>query len=83
VAATIRVELTPGAVERLLKSPEMARLLRDMGDEIARAAGPGHKVTVEIGPNRARVEVVTDTIDAKLAEARSRNLTRAIGAGRR
>jgi hypothetical protein len=54
-----------------------------MGDEIARAAGPGHKVTVEIGPNRARVEVVTDTIDAKLAEARSRNLTRAVGAGRR
>jgi len=49
---------------------------------IAAAAGPGHRVEVEVGRNRARAAVITDTIPAMIAEGRDRNLSRALDAGR-
>jgi hypothetical protein len=46
------------------------------------AAGAGHDLETFVGMNRARVTVRTDTFAAKLAEARDRNLSRAIDAAR-
>lgn len=83
MATPVRVQLKRGAVEQLLKGPEITRLLTDMGQSIARAAGPGHEVNVDRGPNRVRVEVVTSTFEAMRNEARTRALTRAVQAGRR
>ena len=47
------------------------------------SAGPGDKMTTEVGPNRVRVEVRTETFEAMRAKAKHRALTRAIDRGRR
>jgi hypothetical protein len=78
-----RVVVHSRAVGQLLKSPAVAALLREMGESIASAAGPGHEVQVDQGPNRARVEVSTATFEAMRAEAHNRTLTSSIDAGRR
>lgn len=49
---------------------------------IADAAGDGHKVDSQIGSNRARAAVITETLDAMRREATDRTLTKAIDAGR-
>ena len=46
-------------------------------------AGPGHEMTTEVGPNRVRVEVRTETFEAMRSEATNRTLTRAIDSGQR
>lgn len=81
--ATVRVLLNRKNVRALLKSPEIKAELERRAENIARVAGPGHRVVSEIGRNRARAAVITVTIPAMLAEARDRNLTRALDAGRR
>lgn len=81
--SAVRVVLNRRNIRALLKSPGVAADLRRRAENIARAAGPGHRVESEIGRNRARAAVITDTIPAMLAEARDRNLTRALDAGRR
>jgi hypothetical protein len=54
-----------------------------MGHSIAEAAGPGHEVVTDFGPNRVRVEVVTDTFEAQQNEASHHRLSSAIDNGRR
>lgn len=76
------VRLNHQGVRELLRSPQILEGLRGIGEQIAQAAGPGHEVEAEIGPNRARVEVRTATFEAMVAEERHRNLTRAVDAGR-
>jgi hypothetical protein len=78
----IEVKLNSAGVKALLKSPGIQADLRRRGNAIASAAGPGHRVDSEVGRNRARVEVVTETFEAMQREARDRNLTRAVDAGR-
>jgi hypothetical protein len=79
----VRVVLNRIAIKQILKSQEVVALLLGMGESIASAAGPGHEVEVDMGPNRARVEVRTDTFEAMRMEADHRRLTSAIDAGRR
>jgi len=81
--ARVRVVVHSRAVAQLLKSSATQALLRDMGESIASAAGPGHEVTIEVGPNRARAEVRTATFEAMRAEAHNRTLTSSVDAGRR
>jgi hypothetical protein len=81
--ARVRVVVHSRAVAQLLKSSATQALLSDMGESIASAAGPGHEVQVDQGPNRARVEVRTATFEAMRAEAQHRTLTNAVDAGRR
>lgn len=81
--AAVRIKVNGRAVAELLRSPEVAADLERRARAVAAAAGPGHEVTVEIGPNRARASVATATIEAIIAEARTRNLTRAADAARR
>lgn len=80
--ANVRIVLTRNGPRDLRRSREILRDLERRGEAIARAAGDGHRVEAEIGPNRARVAVITDTIDAMVAEATDRTLTRALDAGR-
>ena len=80
----VRIEINHAGVAKTLRGAEIERLMLSMGQSIGRAAGPGHKVTLDRSdPRRSRVEVVTDTIDAVVAEAYHRTLTRAVQAGRR
>jgi hypothetical protein len=74
--------LNKEGVRELLRSPEIAAHLKDRAEKIAAAAGPGHEVRVDDGPNRARASVLTVTPEAMRAEATNRTLTRAIEAGR-
>ena len=83
MAAPARVVINPEGVRALLKGPEIAALLLAMGRSIAEGAGPGHVVKPDRGPNRNRVEVVTDTFEAMRREAKHRTLTGAIDRGRR
>lgn len=58
-------------------------VLIEKGRRLAAAAGPGMEVdTDDEGRNRARVTVWTATIEARVAEATDRSLTRAIDAAR-
>jgi hypothetical protein len=77
-----RLELNSDGVQALLKSAEVRADLERRGRAIAAAAGPGHRVAVDVGGKRARVAVITDTLEARVGEARHRSLTRAIDAGR-
>lgn len=78
----VRIVVNRKGIRELLRSTEVQRDLQRRAESIAAAAGPGHAVETEVGPNRARAAVVTDSIDAMVAEATSRNLTRALDAGR-
>lgn len=74
--------LNEEGIRELLRSTEMADHLKDRAEKIAAAAGPGHEVRTDDGPNRARASVVTATPEAMRSEATNRTLTRAIDAGR-
>jgi hypothetical protein len=71
----------PDGIAELLKLPGLGDDLASRAQAIADVAGPGHEVRAMTG-RRARASVVTVTYEAMLAEARNRNLTRAIDAGR-
>jgi hypothetical protein len=78
-----RIDLNDKGVRELLKSAEVRADLARRARAIAAAAGPGHRVELTSTDKRARAVVITDTPEARLGEARHRNLTRAIDAGRR
>ena len=77
-----RLELNSEGIQALLKSPEVRADIERRARAIAGAAGPGHRVALDHTGKRARAAVITDTLEARLGEARHRNLTRAIDAGR-
>jgi hypothetical protein len=66
----------------LLRSQAVVADLARRGEAIAAAAGPGVGARASVGSNRARVVVMTETDEAKQAEAADKTLTSAIGAGR-
>ena len=70
-----RVDLHSRASNNYSSLGRCGGLLEEMGRRIADGAGPGHEVLTEVGPNRVRVEVRTDTFDAMRAEATQRTLT--------
>ena len=78
-----KVVLNRKAVRDLLRSEEVRADLARRAEQIAAAAGDGHRVESGVGRNRARAAVVTDTADARRREATDRSLTAAIDAGRR
>jgi hypothetical protein len=69
---------------RILSSANVKAMLEKRGGQISTAAGPGHKVKAKLtGPlGRWKVEVFTDTIDARVSEARNKTLSRALDAAR-
>lgn len=79
---SIRVVMNRRGVAELLKSAEVQADLERRSEAIAAAAGPGMEVDVRVGRTRARASVRTGDIDAMLAEANHKALTRAIDAGR-
>lgn len=80
--AGVRVRLNNAAVRDLLRSPAVQRDIKRRADAIARQAGPGFEADLEVGRNRARAEVRTTTREARRAEATTRDLSRALDAGR-
>ncbi len=80
--ANVRIVLNRKGVRDILRSRDVQRDLERRAGAIASAAGPGHEVDSEVGRNRVRVSVRTDTIDAMIDEATNHNLTRALDAGR-
>jgi len=81
--ARTRVTLNRSAVSDLMQSDEVRADLVRRAENIAAAAGSGHEVDSDVGPNRARASVRTVTVEAMYDEATSKRLTRAIDAGRR
>lgn len=78
-----RIKLHPKGFEQLLKSPQTQAILEERAESIAVAADiefADHHVHVEVSKNRARAAVTTATHEARIAEARDGNLTRAISA---
>ena len=82
MVATVRVEVDRRAVGQFLKSDDVARITAQSGRRIQRQAGPGFEVQTTVGRTRARTAVIAVTYEARLAEARDRRLSGAIGAGR-
>ncbi|UXE04748.1 hypothetical protein QEH44_gp11 [Arthrobacter phage Shambre1] len=70
------------AIGKLLKSPAVVADIARRTRAIAAAAGPGMQPSVVVGRTRARGSVITATQEARLAEARTRALTKALDAGR-
>lgn len=81
MARTVRVVLNRKGVGELLRSDAVGRILQQHANRIAGAAGPGHRVELDVGRKRARAAVITETIEAKIDEAKHRTLTRAVGTG--
>lgn len=85
--SNVRIELNRAGVGELLKSSEVRADLARRASAIAAAAAAagggtfGHEASV--GKSRARAAVWTEDVEAMLAEANHRALTRAIDAGRR
>lgn len=77
-----KLELNRRGIAQLLKEPGVFSAVTGIAARIASAAGPGMETRSESGGNRVRAAVVTATIRAQYAEATSRALTRAIGAGK-
>ena len=79
----VKIELNREGVRKLLRDePGVIADLERRGHNIATVAGPGHEVEAYRGETRTRVTVRTESNAAKAAEATTRNLTRAIEAGR-
>lgn len=78
----VKIVLNRKGVRELLRSQEVLADLEDRANRIASSAGDGHAVSAEVGTVRARASVRTDTLEAAKAEAETRDLTRAIDAGR-
>ncbi len=81
--AKVKVVLNSKGVVELLKSDEVQKLLTSMATDIKNTAGPGHESETEVGRNRARAMVWTETFQAVRSESINHTLTRAIDAGRR
>lgn len=79
---TVRVVPNRAGARELLKSPELRRELERRAGKVATQAGPGHLYEVTQTGDRLRGMVWTATNRAKAREARDRNLTRALDAGR-
>lgn len=75
------IELNRAGVRELLTSAEMQAEVMRRAHAIAARAGSGHSVK-NTTTNRARATVRTETDDARHREAKNRNLTFAIDAGR-
>ncbi|ROS62203.1 hypothetical protein EDF38_1306 [Frigoribacterium sp. PhB160] len=80
----VRIEITPGAIQEILKSAEVQADLRDRAERIASAAGSSedYEVDTRVGRTRARASVRTASFEAMRDEAENRTLTRALDAGR-
>jgi len=77
-----RVKLNRAGVRQLLRGPEMVADMERRAERVADAAGPGHRVDAAPGRNRARAVVITESWEARWAEATTRALTRALRAAR-
>ena len=82
MARAVKVVVDRAAVRALLRSAPIQHDLERRARRIAATAGPGHRIETSAGANRARVAVITDSDEAKVAESRNRSLTRSIDAGR-
>lgn len=80
--ANVRVKLNSAGVRELLRSSGVQTDLQRRARAIAAAAGDGFEVDTQVGSVRARASVRSATLDAHVAEATDRALTRAIDAGR-
>lgn len=80
--AKVTIKLNSKGMREILRSQAVLGDLERRAAAIAAAAGPGHVVEGAIGRNRARAAVITATPEAMAGEARDRDLTRAIDAGR-
>lgn len=84
MAGSVRIEITPGAIQEILKSPEVQNELGARADRIAAAAGgePDYEVEVRVGATRARASIRTASFEAMRSEANDRTLLSALDAGR-
>lgn len=82
MASLVRIVLNRAAVRELLTSEKMREDLGARAQKIAEAAGEGFESSTYTGKTRARATVTAVSIEARVAEARDRALTRAIDAGR-
>ena len=80
--AEVKIKLNSGGVRSLLRSAEVKADLDARARRIAATAGQGMVATSTIGRKRALAMVRTASTDAMVREATSRDLTRAIDAGR-
>lgn len=78
----MEIQWYPKGIRQILRGEQMVTALEDSAERMATVAGPGHRVESEVGKNRARAAVITDTSEAVRSEIRDHTLTRAIDAGR-
>lgn len=76
----VEVKINRKAIGQLLRDP---RTIEGPARRILAAAGPGHRLSIRQGATRVRAIIITDTAEARLAEAEDRNLSKALEAGRR
>lgn len=87
MATSLRFEFSSEGFQQVLDSAGVKECLQRMGEEVAAAAGPGFETSLYRagygGSPRPMVVVRAATAEARLAEARDKALTRALGAASR
>lgn len=82
MASGLDLTLNSDAMRDILRSDGVRDDLARRAERVRAHAGPGMAAEAEIGKERARASVWTDTFEARVAEARDRTLTRSIDAAR-
>lgn len=84
MASRFRFTLGRKGIGQILKGEQgrVPEVLEAKGRRVLSAAGPGHEMRSERGPNRWRVSVGATTGEAMRAEVERGNLTNAINAAR-
>ena len=86
--ANLRIVLNSKGIRDLLRSEKVQADLARRATNVAASADSAsgragdHAVETQVGPNRARAAVYTDTFNAMHREADQRTLTRSLDAGR-
>lgn len=74
-----RVVMNHKGADALLKSGEVAGLVRSHADRIASAAGPGYEADTWTGDSRVIASAFTATPKAMVDNAKNQTLLRALG----
>lgn len=77
--ADVRIELIPGAFEKLLSGAEISELLEKTASEIAVRAGAGYESDLKQMPTRKIASVYTATEEAMQDNLENNTILKAVG----
>lgn len=79
--AKVNVELNHAKIAQFLKGADVTSVVRSGGNTVKGRCGDGFEVDVSTKGDRTRAYVRTDSVKAKLKQAKEHTIEKAIGEG--